>query len=190
MFRKRPKIEGMIGDKEADLLTRLAGEVEDGCIIEVGSWRGMSTIALAKGARVPVYAIEPHEVFTGVLGGQFGPADRRAFFENLLRAEVVEKVRLVNLSSEVVAPGWKLPVGLLWIDGDHRYEAVRRDFESWEPHVRGKVAFHDAIQPTLGPAQLIDELLASGYELVEHVQGTKVLRRARMAHDVASATKR
>jgi hypothetical protein len=189
MFRKRPKIEGMIGDKEADLLTRLAGEVEDGCIVEVGSWRGMSTIALAKGARVPVYAIEPHEVFTGVLGGQFGPADRRAFFENLLRAEVVEKVRLVNLSSEVVAPGWKLPVGLLWIDGDHRYEAVRRDFESWEPHVRGKVAFHDAIQPTLGPAQLIDELLASGYELVEHVQGTKVLR-ARMAHDVASATKR
>ena len=190
MFRKRPKVEGMIGDKEADLLTRLAGEVEDGCIVEVGSWRGMSTIALAKGARVPVYAIEPHEVFTGVLGGQFGPADRRAFFENLLRAEVVERVRLVNLSSEVVAPGWKLPVGLLWIDGDHRYEAVRRDFESWEPHVRGKVAFHDAIQPTLGPAQLIDELLASGYELVEHVQGTKVLRRARMAHDVASATKR
>jgi hypothetical protein len=190
MFRKRPKVEGMIGDKEADLLTRLAGEVEDGCIVEVGSWRGMSTIALAKGARVPVYAIEPHEVFTGVLGGQFGPADRRAFFENLLRAEVVERVRLVNLSSEVVAPGWKLPVGLLWIDGDHRYEAVRRDFESWEPHVRGKVAFHDAIQPTLGPAQLIDELLASGYELVEHVQGTKVLRRTRIAHDVASATKR
>jgi hypothetical protein len=67
---------------------------------------------------------------------------------------------------------------------------VRRDFESWEPHVRGKVAFHDAIQPTLGPAQLIDELLGSGYELVEHVQGTKVLRRARMGHDVASATNR
>jgi hypothetical protein len=169
----------MIGDKEAALLTRLASEVAEGCIVEIGSYRGMSTIALAKGARVPVYAIEPHEHFQGVLGGMFGPADRRAFFENLLRAGVVEQVRLVNLSSEIVAPGWQLPVGLLWIDGDHRYEAVRRDFECWEPYLSGKVAFHDAIQPTLGPFQLIEELLDDGFELVEHVQGTKVLRRYR-----------
>jgi len=168
----------MIGGLEEELLTRLAREVEEGCIVEIGSWRGMSTIALAKGAQVPVYAIEPHEQFTGVLGGTFGPIDRRAFFENLLRAGVVEQVRLVNLSSEVVTPGWQMPVGLLWIDGDHRYEAVRRDFDSWEPHLRGKVAFHDAIQPTLGPFRLIDELLADGYELVEHIQGTKVLRRS------------
>jgi predicted O-methyltransferase YrrM len=178
ILRKRPKLEGMIGDQEAALLTRLAAGVDTGCIVEVGSYRGMSTIALAQGARVAVYAIEPHEEFTGVLGGQFGPADRRAFFENLLQAGVVEKVRLVNLSSEVVAPGWTQPVGLLWIDGDHRYEAVRRDFECWEPHLRGLVAFHDAIQKTLGPARLIEELLADGFELVEHVQGTKVLRRA------------
>jgi Methyltransferase domain len=177
MLFRRQKIEGMIGDKEEALLTRLAGEVEEGCIVEIGSYRGMSTIALAKGARVPVYAVEPHEEFTGVLGGQFGPADRRAFFQNLLQAGVVEQVRLVNLSSEVIAPGWSTPVGLLWIDGDHRYEAVHRDFYCWEPHLQGNVAFHDSIQPTLGPIRLIDELLASGFELVEQVQGTKVLRR-------------
>jgi hypothetical protein len=176
-LRRRVKFEGMIGDPEAQLLTRLAAEVEDGCIVEIGSWRGMSTIALAKGARVPVYAIEPHEHFVGALGGVFGPDDRRAFFENLLEARVVERVRLVNLSSEIVTPGWQLPVGLLWIDGDHRYEAVKRDFDCWAPHLRGKVAFHDAIQETLGPFQLIEELLADGFELVEHVQGTKVLRR-------------
>ena len=178
MFRKRPTIEGMIGDGEVELLTRLAGQVTDGCIVEVGSYRGMSTIALATGATVPVYAIEPHEHFKGVLGGTFGPADRHAFFENLLRAGVVEQVRLVNLSSEVVTPGWRVPVGLLWIDGDHRYEAVRRDFEAWEPHLRGYVAFHDTIQTNLGPRQLVDELLESGFELVEEVQATKVLRRS------------
>jgi predicted O-methyltransferase YrrM len=168
----------MIGDQEAALLTRLASDVDEGCIVEIGSYRGMSTIALARGARVPVYAIEPHEHFVGVLGATFGPEDRRAFFENLLAAGVVEQVRLVNLSSEIVAPGWKLPVGLLWIDGDHRYDAVRRDFECWEPHLGGLVAFHDTIQPTLGSAQFVDELLADGFELVEHIQGTKVLRRA------------
>ncbi len=179
MFRRHRKIDGMIGDEDAALLTRLASEVEDGCIVEVGSYRGMSTVALARGARVPVYAIEPHEHFQGALGDVYGPADRRAFFENLLHAGVVEQVRLVNLSSEVVTPGWQQPVGLLWIDGDHRYEAVRRDFYCWEPHLRGSVAFHDTLRPTLGPMRVVNELLATGYELVEQVQGTKVLRRSR-----------
>jgi hypothetical protein len=177
-IRRRPKLEGMIGDLEAKLLTRLASEVDEGCIVEIGSWRGMSTIALANGAHVPVYAIEPHEHFVGPLGGVFGPDDRRAFFENLLEAGVVERVRLVNLSSEVVTPGWQLPVGLLWVDGDHRYDAVKRDFECWKPHLRDLVAFHDTIQRNLGSTQFVDELLADGYELVEQVQGTKVLRRS------------
>ena len=69
-----------------------------------------------------------------------------------------------------------MPVGLLWIDGDHPYEAVRRDFEAREPHLRGYVAFHDTIQTNLGPRQLVDELLESGFDLVEEVRATKVLR--------------
>jgi hypothetical protein len=168
----------MIGADEAELLTRLAAEVSDGCIVEVGSWRGFSTIALARCARVPVYAIEPHEQFQGAMGGTFGPKDRVAFFRNLLRAGAVEQVRLVNLSSEVVAPGWQSPVGLLWIDGDHHYEAVKRDFEYWQPHLHGPVAFHDSTGPTLGPTRLVNELAAGGYTVVEHVRTTTVLQRA------------
>ena len=165
----------MIAAEEEALLTRLAAEVEGSCIIEVGSYRGKSTIALARGASVPIYAIEPHEEFVGVMGGRFGPADRCAFFENLLSAGVSEKVRLVNLSSEIVAPNWRVPVGLLWIDGDHRYEAVRRDFECWRPHLRGPVALHDSTGPTLGPTRLVKELLDDGYELLERVKVTTVL---------------
>lgn len=174
----RGRVETMIGDDEAELLTRLAGGVDDGCIVEVGSWRGASTIALARGARVPVYAIEPHERFTGVMGGDFGPADRVAFFRNLLRAGVVEQVRLVNLSSEVVAAGWREPVGLLWIDGDHRYESVRRDFECWERHLSGAIAFHDSTGPTLGPTRLVSELEGLGWRVIERVRTTTVLERA------------
>lgn len=29
------------------------------------------------------------------------------------------------------------------IDGDHRYEGVKRDFELWGPHARKLIAFHD-----------------------------------------------
>ena len=60
----------------------------------MGSYRGMSTLAPAKGPRVPVYAIEPRKHFQGVLGSMFGPAARSAVFENLLRAGAVEQVRL------------------------------------------------------------------------------------------------
>jgi Methyltransferase domain len=165
----------MIASEEAELLSRLASEVRDGCIVEVGSWRGGSTIALARSATVPVYAIEPHEHFNGVMGGVFGPQDRVAFFQNLLAAGVVEKVRLVNLSSEIITPGWTMPVGLLWIDGDHRYEAVRRDFECWQPHLIGPVVFHDATGSTLGPTKLKDEIVAEGYRVVQRVKATVVL---------------
>ena len=39
------------------------------------------------------------------------------------------------------------PIDLLFVDGDHREEGVRADFEHWSPHVRvgGHVLFHDAV---------------------------------------------
>lgn len=181
--RRALSVEGMVSDAEAAKLTELAAEVpEDACIVEVGSYRGRSTCALAIGAAdgARVYAIEPHESFEGVLGGSFGPPDRRAFFENLLRVGVVEKVRLVNLSAEIVCKGWTLPIGLLWIDGDHTEEGVRRDFGAFEPFLRpgGVVAFHDARDPEGGPAKLLEELRASGaYEPADAVGELVALRR-------------
>ena len=174
-------VQGSVSEAEAGELMRLASEVPpDACIVEVGSHRGRSTAALALGANgVPVYAIEPHELFEGMYGAKFGPEDRRAFFENMLRVGVVEDVRLVNLSSEVVSPGWQRPVGLLWIDGDHSLEGTRRDFEAWEPYLQpgGVVAFHDALDPAGGPAQVIETLLADSFEHVAAADRLVALRR-------------
>jgi len=181
-MRRVLAVEGMISEGEAGQLMELAAAVPSGaCIVEVGSYRGRSTTALALAANgAPVYAVEPHESFEGIYGGNFGPADRRAFFENLLKAGVVEKVRLVNLSAEVLREGWEQPVGLLWIDGDHTLEGVRRDFEAFEHSLQpdGVVAFHDVHDPEGGPAQLIGELLAGGrYETLAEVERLVALRR-------------
>ena len=68
-----------------------------------------SPSALAQGSLAghgaPVFAVEPHETFEGILGGSFGPADRAAFFRTMLTTSSYPAVRLVNLSSEVVTPG-------------------------------------------------------------------------------------
>lgn len=181
-LRAVDRVEGMISLDEADLLFRLAAQADGtGCVVEVGSFRGRSTVALAYGASSsPVFAIEPHESFAGVLGGTFGPEDRAGFFRAMLRSRCYERVRLVNLSSEIVAPGWREPVRLLWIDGDHSYEGVRRDWETWKPHLiqHAVVAFDDSIDETIGPFRLIRELIDTDeLILLEQVGKITALRR-------------
>ena len=177
------RTEGMTSLAESKRLYELAREARGGCIVEVGAYRGRSTVALGRGSldgdRVPVFTIEPHQTFTGVLGGRFGPADAGAFHRAMLETGCYHVVRLVSLSSEQVVQGWRLPVALLWIDGDHRYDGVRRDFESWRPYlVKGAiVVFDDASDPAIGPHRLIAELLATGgYEKVEEFGKMTLLR--------------
>lgn len=157
------KIDGWLKIPEAELLFEAAMSVTSGCIVEIGSYRGRSTVALAAGARAgakpPVFAIEPHEHFVGIKGGAFGPNDRRAFFRTLLQTKLFGSVRLLNTTSEVIAPGWDKPIALLFIDGDHRYEAVYNDFTCWRPFLMNDalVVFNDAKGD--GTSRLLGELL-------------------------------
>lgn len=43
-------------------------------------------------------------------------------------------------------------IGLLFIDGDHRYEGVKRDFELYSAEVSdgGMIVFHDIANPKFG----------------------------------------
>jgi hypothetical protein len=162
-------IDGFLTVAEGEVLFAYAKAVTDGCIVEVGSYRGRSTAALCAGVSagpttegepVPVYAVEPHEKFIGVRGGKFGPGDRREFFKNMVEHRLVRFVRLLNATSRVVTPGWHTPVSMLYLDGDHRYDATLADFESWRPHlVEGAaVLFADAHDD--GPSRVIAEYAA------------------------------
>ncbi|MBY0565186.1 MAG: class I SAM-dependent methyltransferase [Hyphomonadaceae bacterium] len=163
--------DGMITGEEAQLLHRLAAELEAGCIVEIGSWRGKSAIAMAMGARLQppdrrsiVYCVEPHAEFIGLYGGRFGPDDRKAFFEAVLRADCADAVALINLPSAAAGRAWSQPIGMLFIDGDHSVEGVKADVELWTPFLvdGGYIVFDDALDPEAGPAHAIARLLASG----------------------------
>lgn len=177
-------IPGSTNNEEVALLYTLAKENVKGCIVEVGSAKGRSTVALALGSKhggtAPVYAIEPHEYFNGVLGGKFTPENRGIFFTSLLQTQTADIVRLVNLSSEIVTPGWKQAVGMIFVDGDHSYDGVKRDYDCWLPHVvpGGTLIFHDSTDATIGPYRVINEALAEGaLEKITVVSRATVLKK-------------
>lgn len=161
-------IEGQISLLEARQLVDLARNTNSRkAIVEIGSYRGRSTVALAfgsiLGSQNRVFAVDPHLDSRGILGGIFGPQDQVELYRNVTEANVGHIVSVVNLPSVSAARGWEHgEIGLLWIDADHRYTSVRADFAAWFHFVeaKGVIAFHDNQAP--GVKQLLSEILGEG----------------------------
>jgi hypothetical protein len=167
-------------------LARLAATVDAGDIVEIGSYKGKSAVALGYGikqagrsGKTRLFCIDPHCAFVGELGGKFGPMDRRDFYLNMIDTGTYEEAALINLPARDVALAWKSPIGFLFIDGDHRYPAVRDDFFRWLPHVLdgGIVALDDSTLDQLGPTRLVAELADAGFVPFEQVEKISVFRK-------------
>ncbi|MCR9149165.1 MAG: class I SAM-dependent methyltransferase [Rhodobacteraceae bacterium] len=180
------QVKGGISPQEGLALARQAARTTLGCIVEIGSYKGKSSLAmamgvrgLAPGKRPRIYAIDPHREFVGQFGGQFGPVDRGDFYTLMLEHAAFNEVALINLPAEQVAAGWGEPVGFLFIDGDHRYAAVFEDFVRWYPHVvpGGIIALDDSVQAGAGSKRLCDELVGAGIERVGVVGKITFLRK-------------
>ena len=132
-----------------------------GVIVEIGSWKGKSTIWLAKGSqagqKVKVYAFDPHSA--SIVHQKHGEAwTFDELKQNISRAGVADIVSPVVATSEAAASRFNEPIEMIFIDGDHDYEAVKRDFELWYPKVvdGGVMAFHDTTV-WQGPKKLVAE---------------------------------
>jgi len=181
------KVGGAISDEEALFLYKAAKEVERGVIVEIGAAHGKSTISLAMGSKagydIKVYSIDPHA------GGMYTPDPTMSditsdgtpdiayytgqgksswkLIENMLKFDVANIVVPLIDYSELAyknfdnGRGWNLPIGLLFIDGDHRLNYVRKDIELWAKHVigGGKILFHD--KPFPGVSKVFEELISN-----------------------------
>ncbi len=144
------KVDGWITNKEGELLYHLAKNCKgNGKIVEIGSWKGKSTILLAYGSKsgnnVGIYAIDPH---TGSpehkeLYGEVWTFEE--FKKNIKNAKVEDIITPIIKTSEEAAKNFNEPIELIFIDGKHDYEQVKLDFKLWFPRVidGGIIALHD-----------------------------------------------
>lgn len=147
-------VEGWMTPGQASTLFDAARRCPaNGSIVEIGSFRGRSTIVLARACdpTVTVTAIDPHA------GNDRGPqeidgfaaeaADDHAVFNaNLAAAGVADRVRHLRMFSDDALDQVSAPIDVLYIDGAHRYKPALADIRSWGALVGdgGTLLIHDS----------------------------------------------
>ena len=155
-------IGGWLTEAEGFFLYKVAEKIKNGnVIVEVGSWKGKSTICLGNGSKdgnkVKIFAIDPH-IGSSEHQKMFGEVDTfEEFKQNINKAGIAEYIEPIRDASENAAKTFNQKIEFVFIDGAHEYNFVKRDFESWFPKVMsgGFLAFHDSwhfIGPNLATA--------------------------------------
>lgn len=140
-----------------------------GVILEIGSFKGKSTVGLASvAARYrlgKVVTVDPHTAPSVTDPDLKGQASSWEDFRASLRAAGVEDaVEAHRAFSRDLARGWDRPVRLLWIDGDHTYAGAKEDIDLFRQHLApgAIVALHDVLHTFEGPVRVFaEELLGS-----------------------------
>lgn len=165
-------VDGWFSPEQIDRVVRLAAAVpEGGRIVEIGSFRGRSTVAIARSAPagVEIVAIDPHA------GNDRGPqeiegfedeaaVDSKVFLANLERAGVRDKVTYVRKFSHDALDDVVAPIDLLHIDGAHRFGPASDDIKSWGARVTpgGAMVIHDSFSSVGVTLAIGATLLTSG----------------------------
>jgi predicted O-methyltransferase YrrM len=165
-------VPGFLMEGEARLLGTIAACVPaSGVIVEIGSFKGKSTVMLGKVAAHyglgPVVAIDPHNFNSAELQDYRTDAEATSFkdfLKNIETAGIAGHVEVHRAFSKDVASAWNRPIRFLWIDGDHSYRGAKADFDGFFPHLTplGVVALHDSLHEFSGPIRVfVEDVLRS-----------------------------
>jgi len=165
-------VEGwMSPDQAKRLFTASQGARQGDVIVEIGSFRGRSTVILAGAAAdgVEVVAIDPHagndrgpQEFEGF--EQEASEDNRVFNANLAAAGVAHRVRHVRAFSDKAHDEVTSRISVLYIDGAHRYGPARTDIRDWGARVApgGTMLIHDSFSSLGVTGAIMRELVVGG----------------------------
>ncbi len=171
-----PRVMTLVADVDGWMTPGQAATLHDaatrcpagGLIVEIGSFRGRSTIVLASAAApdVEVLAIDPHagndrgpQEFEGF--EQEAAGDHEVFRANLADAGVADRVRHLRKFSDEALADITRPIDVLYVDGAHRYAPARADIARYGGRVAdgGTMLIHDSFSSVGVTAAIMRELV-------------------------------
>ena len=168
---------GNVGEAKAHI--KYALQAQD-AIVEIGVLFGTTTKILLDNSKCLVYGIDP--IIPDSMDDKLIGSVEKI---NELRVNNSRFIFIQDYSYNVIK-NWKQLIDYIFIDGDHRYDAVRQDFNDWFPHVKqsGIIAFHDSAlyrggpRWWEGPSRLADELLKdSRLEYLETINAMTIFKK-------------
>jgi len=153
-------IPGFMSTAELKQLSRWASE--HATIVEIGSFMGRSTRALADNTPGRVIAVDD---FVGLRERNDNPAQdsiREAFRANLADHLATGKVVMNEADHAQSAP---TDCDMCFIDGSHDYISVSRDIAKWRTVTKGLLCGHDFDVAHSDVMFAVDELLP-GYRVI------------------------
>lgn len=164
-------------DLEIPLLARYSRKAHD-TIVEIGCAFGASSAILLAhtGENVTVHSIDPFIVDSMApfqATKEKCTRNVRRILSALGQEKKINHWKLEPEYSYNLVGLWATPIDMIFIDGNHHYEAVRKDFDDWFPFVKtgGVILFHDSRKEVgtpsstfnrgwAGPTRLAQELLS------------------------------
>ena len=141
---------GQIAEEIQSLLL-IIQKLKVNTMLEIGTWNGGTLFLFARMANSNAKIIS-----LDMPGGEFGGGYEKfkiPFFTNF--AQENQKIYLIRASSHLASSLLKVKntledrkLDFLFIDGDHSYNGVKKDFEMYSPLVRkdSLIAFHDILK--------------------------------------------
>jgi predicted O-methyltransferase YrrM len=167
--RASTKVDGYMQEVELRWLAEMAKKST--AIVEVGSWKGRSTKALAAATSGVVYAVDN---WKGSAGGDLTELEANEkgseaifaeFKANLAPEIAAGKVVIVNADHATAMDEVRERLGgnvadMVFIDGEHNYEAVKRDILNYSEILKpgGLLCGHDCCEAHPGVVKALREL--------------------------------
>jgi len=131
---------GGLAGQEIDLFRKfITGQ--EGVAVEIGCMDGYSTAHLLECSQLKITTIDPF-IPDSMAAHLIGSEER--FWFNVEPWK--DRITLLKDYSWNVVINWQQMLDLLFIDGDHQYASVLRDFEQWSPLLKpgAILAMHDS----------------------------------------------
>jgi predicted O-methyltransferase YrrM len=126
-------------------------------IVELGSYQGRSTRALGDNVRVCVFAVDDWQGLRTIdknwWEGETPEDERTTLYERFVANlhDLLDAGKVIPIKADHSKVPELPSADMVFIDGSHDYDSVKRDIETWQPRLRsgGLLCGHDAKQEVL-----------------------------------------